>query len=232
MNSFPEPRDTPSRPFIHCGIDYAGPISARMSKSRESKTTKTYICVFSCFAARAIHLELVSDYITAAFIAAWRRFAGHRGLPKVIYNDHRTPFKVRTENNAWRFLANPSASEHLCSWRNWMEVYSSQRPSFRQTMGGVRNVKSITSNAASPNSSSRSRNWQLCYIRLRRASICAHCRHWMLTQLISFDSTTFSDRKFLVIAPWILGSIHQWELSNLMATYAIETRTFWRVRTT
>ncbi|XP_046802956.1 uncharacterized protein LOC124418959 [Lucilia cuprina] len=41
---------------------------------RGKKTDKSYICVFVCFATKAVHLEVVSDLTSAAFIGALKRF--------------------------------------------------------------------------------------------------------------------------------------------------------------
>ncbi|XP_071577703.1 uncharacterized protein [Temnothorax nylanderi] len=42
---------------------------------------------------KAIHLELVSDYSTGAFIAAFSRFGSRRGFPTSIYSDNGTTFQ-------------------------------------------------------------------------------------------------------------------------------------------
>lgn len=47
---------------------------------------------FVCLATKAIHLEAVSDLSTQAFIAAFRRFSGRRGLCSHIYSDCGTNF--------------------------------------------------------------------------------------------------------------------------------------------
>lgn len=41
---------------------------------------------------KAIHLELVSDLTTDAFVAALRRFIARRGYPSLIWSDHGTNF--------------------------------------------------------------------------------------------------------------------------------------------
>ena len=53
---------------------------------------KAYVSVFVSFSVKAIHLELVSDLTTDAFIAALRRFIARRGKPSVIWSDHGTNF--------------------------------------------------------------------------------------------------------------------------------------------
>ena len=88
MGQLPASRLVPSRPFSKCGVDYAGPITTTPYKGRCNKTMKSYIALFVCFTTRAVHLELVSDLSTDAFIAALKRFVARRGRPKDIYSDN------------------------------------------------------------------------------------------------------------------------------------------------
>ncbi|CAG4928687.1 unnamed protein product [Colias eurytheme] len=87
MGDLPSARTNPSRPFFHCGVDYTGHVNVKCSKGRGIKTTKGYISVFVCMATKAVHLELVSDLSTSAFLAALRRMIARRGLPGHIYSD-------------------------------------------------------------------------------------------------------------------------------------------------
>ncbi|XP_063390141.1 uncharacterized protein LOC134675762 [Cydia fagiglandana] len=92
MGNLPEVRVKPSRPFLISGVDFAGPITCRMSKGRGAKTYKAYIALFVCMSTKAIHLELVSDMTTEAFIAAFKRFVSRRGHCKELWSDHGTTF--------------------------------------------------------------------------------------------------------------------------------------------
>jgi hypothetical protein len=93
MGNLPTVRVTPpARAFLHCGIDYAGPISIRSMSGRGVKSRKAYIAVFICMATRAIHLELVESYATSAFLGAYSRFCSRRGLPNSMYSDNGTTF--------------------------------------------------------------------------------------------------------------------------------------------
>ncbi|XP_059049420.1 uncharacterized protein LOC131844524 [Achroia grisella] len=92
MGSLPSERCTPTRPFLHTGIDYAGPINIRTSKGRGHHSYKGYICLFVCMATRAIHLEVVSDMSTKGFIAAFRRFTSRRGHCAQVWSDNGTNF--------------------------------------------------------------------------------------------------------------------------------------------
>lgn len=92
MANLPAPRVTPSRPFSHSGVDYAGPFLLRQSRERGVKSYKGYISVFVCLASKAVHLEVVSDYSAQAFLMAFRRFVSRRGLCNTVYSDQGTTF--------------------------------------------------------------------------------------------------------------------------------------------
>lgn len=92
MGQLPAPRITPSRPFLHAGIDYAGPIWIKTWQKRAAKTYKGYLAIFVCFSTSAVHLEIVTDYTTEAFIAAYKKFTGRRGISAALYSDCGTNF--------------------------------------------------------------------------------------------------------------------------------------------
>ncbi|XP_008182033.1 uncharacterized protein LOC103309131 [Acyrthosiphon pisum] len=92
MADLPAARVQQFRPFARVGVDYAGPLQMRELKLRKSRIYKVYIAVFVCFSVKAVHLELVSDLSTDAFLAAFDRFVGRRGLPCEIFSDCGTNF--------------------------------------------------------------------------------------------------------------------------------------------
>ncbi|XP_039746104.1 uncharacterized protein LOC120623888 [Pararge aegeria] len=92
MGQLPTARVTASRPFCQSGVDYAGPIAVRPHKGRGYHATKGYICLFICMATRAVHLEMVSDMTSQAFIAAFKRFTGRRGHCLDLWSDNGTTF--------------------------------------------------------------------------------------------------------------------------------------------
>ena len=87
MGDLPAPRVNPSRPFTHCGVDYCGPFLVKISRATRAKCSKAYLALFICAATKAVHLELVSDLTTNAFIAALKRFISRRGKCSHIYSD-------------------------------------------------------------------------------------------------------------------------------------------------
>lgn len=120
MANLPQERIRISRPFEHCGIDYAGPLLVRNSAGRGNKSHKAYIAIFVCFTTRAIHIELVNDYSSNTFIAALERFCARRGLPSTLYSDNGTTFvgaerelresfkKIIKDENVINFLSGDS----------------------------------------------------------------------------------------------------------------------------
>jgi len=94
MGNLPSSRVTPSRPFSSSGLDYAGPFQIKTTKGRGYKSYKGYIALFVCFTTRAIHLEAVSDLTTITFLAAYKRFAGRRGVCRNLYSDNATTFQA------------------------------------------------------------------------------------------------------------------------------------------
>jgi len=92
MGSLPSSRVNPARPFLRCGVDYAGPFQIRPFKGRSNKLYKCYFAVFVCFSTKAVHLEAVSELSTDAFIAAFKRFSARRGVASDFYSDCGTNF--------------------------------------------------------------------------------------------------------------------------------------------
>ena len=91
--SLPTERLTLDYHFEVTGIDFAGSIKVIPWKGRGVRSTKGYISIFVCFATRAVHIEIMSDLSTKAFIAAFDRFFNRRNLPKKICSDNATNFQ-------------------------------------------------------------------------------------------------------------------------------------------
>lgn len=75
-------------PFTNVGIDYFGPIEVRKGRG----TAKCYGVIFTCFASRAVHLEVASSLNTDACINSLRRFMARRGQVVHIQSDNATNF--------------------------------------------------------------------------------------------------------------------------------------------
>jgi hypothetical protein len=64
---------------------------------------------------KALHLELVSDLTTNAFLAALRRFVSRRGRPTQVYSHNGTNF-VGVSKELKRFLSSLKSSEEVCAY--------------------------------------------------------------------------------------------------------------------
>ena len=92
LGQLPADRLVPGSTFQHVGVDYAGPVLLKSGSVRKPTLTKAYACVFVSFAVKAVHLELVSDLTSEAFLAALRRFVARRGKPSTVWSDNGTNF--------------------------------------------------------------------------------------------------------------------------------------------
>ncbi|KAJ8719806.1 hypothetical protein PYW08_011981 [Mythimna loreyi] len=108
MGQLPESRTTLEFPFLHCSVDYAGPVKIANRKGRGCQLIKSYLSIFVCLATKAVHLELVTDLTKEGFMAALNRFVARRGKPQSITSDNGTNF-VGTSNELHRFLQDSSS---------------------------------------------------------------------------------------------------------------------------
>ncbi|GFS71380.1 transposable element Tcb2 transposase [Trichonephila clavipes] len=92
MGSLPRERINPSFPFLHTGIDYSGPFFIRYKHQRKGTYQKIYVAIFVCLASKAVHLEIVSDLTTDAFLATLKRFVARRGKCATISSDNAKNF--------------------------------------------------------------------------------------------------------------------------------------------
>lgn len=120
MADLPRARISECRPFSRCGIDFAGPFRMKEQRLRKAREYKCYIAVFVCFVVKAVHIEVVSDLSTPAFLAALDRFVARRGLPVDIYSDCGTNF-VGANAQLRRLLNDPNVRDQLitsvhCRW--------------------------------------------------------------------------------------------------------------------
>ncbi len=65
-------------PFSFTGVDFVGPLYVR----NDGTSKKVWICLFTCCIVRAVHLDLVPDLSTPAFIRSYKRFVAKKGSPK------------------------------------------------------------------------------------------------------------------------------------------------------
>ncbi|XP_062581093.1 uncharacterized protein LOC134242906 [Saccostrea cucullata] len=94
MADLPLERVEPGPPFSFVGIDTFGPWPVVVKKTtRGVRTTSKYWAIlFTCLVSRAVHIELVGDMSSEAFINALRRFMAIRGPVRQFRSDRGTNF--------------------------------------------------------------------------------------------------------------------------------------------
>lgn len=134
MGQLPKPRVTPSLPFSTCGTDFAGPFFITNRKGRGAISSKCYLCLFVCFFSKAVHLEVVSELSTNAFILTLRRFISRRGKPNIIYCDNGRNF-VGANNELNRLLKsfNREVAEFACD----EGIIFKFSPAYSPNFGGI-----------------------------------------------------------------------------------------------
>ena len=89
MAPLPADRIKRAYPFEVCGVDFTGPIYV----SSGEKVEKSYIVLYTCANIRAVHLELVADQSTEAFLRSFRRMISRRGMISTFYSDNSKTFE-------------------------------------------------------------------------------------------------------------------------------------------
>lgn len=92
MSTLPTIRTSPKLAFVNVGVDYAGPITTRAHLGRTPRLEKAWIAVFVCLVTRAVHLELVRNASSKAFVEALKRLIARRGRVSHIISDNATNF--------------------------------------------------------------------------------------------------------------------------------------------
>jgi hypothetical protein len=78
------------RPFDQSAVDYAGPFITVQGRGRQRQ--KRWLCLFTCLATRAIHLEMAWALDTESFLNAFTRFTSRLGAPSEVTSDNGTNF--------------------------------------------------------------------------------------------------------------------------------------------
>ncbi|XP_066927410.1 uncharacterized protein [Clytia hemisphaerica] len=89
MSDLPADRLEKTTPFSNTGVDYFGPITVKILRSR----AKRWGCIFTCLTTRAVHLEVAPSLETDDFLNVFKRFVNRRGCPKIVRSDCGTNFK-------------------------------------------------------------------------------------------------------------------------------------------
>lgn len=139
MGSLPSHRISTGRVFEITGVDFCGPFDIKVARIRKAITKKSYVALFVCFATKAIHIELVSDMTTEAFLACLQRFVARRGLPSLIYCDNAKTFKG-AENKLKELYDLHSSKCHVENVENFCStklIRFKYIPSYSPEFGGL-----------------------------------------------------------------------------------------------
>ena len=98
LGELPADRVSITPAFGSTGLDFAGPFTLKRGHTRKPSYIKAYLCLFVCLSTKAVHIEVVSDLTTLAFMAALRRFVARRGCPNTISSDNGSNF-IGAKNN-------------------------------------------------------------------------------------------------------------------------------------
>ncbi|CAB4042936.1 PREDICTED: uncharacterized protein LOC107336482, partial [Paramuricea clavata] len=79
--------------FSKIAVDYAGRMYVKDIYSQSKDMYKVYISLYTCSSSRALHLDLVPDMSSEAFVRSLERFIGRRGIPALIISNNGKTFK-------------------------------------------------------------------------------------------------------------------------------------------
>ena len=80
---------TTMRAFAKCCVDYAGSFTTKITPR---VSDKRYLCLFTCSATRAVHLEMACSLSTTDFLKTFSRMVATRGRPEEVTSDYGTNF--------------------------------------------------------------------------------------------------------------------------------------------
>lgn len=121
MGSLPFNRVNSARAFQNSGVDYAGPIMIKAYKGRCKIQHKAYIAVFVCLYSKCIHIEIVSDLSSDAFLAAFKRFVNRRGRCHKLFSDNGTNFKSANK------ILQTEIQKAEVSWKSELDIKFSEQ---------------------------------------------------------------------------------------------------------
>ena len=137
MGQLPMERVTPDLVFENVGVDYAGPVYVKYGHVRKLTVVKAYIlCVFVSLSVKAVHLELVSNLSSDAFISALRRFIARRGKPTLIWSDNGTGAHTELKQFA-DFLENQKIQRVISEFCTYQRIQWKFIPERSPHFGGL-----------------------------------------------------------------------------------------------
>lgn len=125
-------------PFYSTGVDCFGPFTVKIGR----RTEKRWGIVFKCMTTRCVHLDLLENLDSDAFLMCLRRFIARRGKPFELLSDNGTNFvgRARELREAFEAMA-PHLREQLAEQQSEFHFNPPSAPHF----GGAweREVRSV-----------------------------------------------------------------------------------------
>lgn len=119
MADLPADRVTPSAPFTCCGMDCFGPFMVQDGR----RQIKRYGMIVTCLATRAIHLEVLDDLSTDAFLNGLRNVIAVRGNISLLRSDRGTNFvgASRELKECWESMDHVKLKDRLVEMKvEWL----------------------------------------------------------------------------------------------------------------
>lgn len=142
MADLPRTRVEEAAPFTHCGLDCFGPFHVKDGR----KEVKRYGLIVTCMPTRAIHLEVLDDMSTDAFINGLRNVIAIRGSIRTIQCDRGTNFiGAHNEWNAAKRNMTKKDKDTVISEMLRLQCEFKFNPPAASHMGGVweRQVRTV-----------------------------------------------------------------------------------------
>ena len=79
--------------FTSTGVDFSVPLFVKAGSNGRCQMNKVHITLFTCCSTRAIHVDLVPDLTTEAFLRCFKHFTCPRRFPRLIVSDNTKTFK-------------------------------------------------------------------------------------------------------------------------------------------
>ena len=105
-------------PFRHTGVDACGPFRVKIAGRAFHKV---WVCLYTCLAVRAVHLEVLRDMSASSFIDSFMRFRARRPGVRQMYSDNGSNFsaaekEIREEVKKWNEKAAEELRLHGVEW--------------------------------------------------------------------------------------------------------------------
>ena len=129
VTNLPKHRVNLVKPFKNTGIDYTGHV---FIKDKDNKSQKMYMLIFTCLEIRAVHIELVPDMGTPAFVQAFIRFTSLYGVPTHVYSDN-----ARTFTAGFNLIDHIRASKEYKDKFNLLDIKHVKIPLYSAWVGAT-----------------------------------------------------------------------------------------------